>query len=160
VSEVTVTRSRHPLAGRRLQVIGAMRKLGRDELLVVLPDGSKTLMPSAWTDHDTTTAAGRGRESAAGTAVLAVPADLLRACLLVSVLRARAGAGLEQAARKSPCEEDDHAACPAKSDAGTDPGATSRSARVTAGGTGSRRDQGPGPADRPGRRGDGDGSLR
>lgn len=160
MSEVTVIRSRHPLAGRRLQVIGAMRKLGRDELLVVLPDGSKTLMPSAWTDYDTTTTAGQGRETAAGTAVLAVPADLLRACLLVSGLRARAGGGGEQAARKSPCEEDDHAACPAKSDAGTDPGATSGSTRVTARRTGRRRDQGPGPADRPGRRGEGDRSRR
>ena len=51
-----MTRPRHPLEGRRLQVIGAMRRLGRDELLIVLPDGSKTLMRAAWTDRDTTTA--------------------------------------------------------------------------------------------------------
>ena len=154
-----MTRPRHPLAGRRLQVIGAMRKLGRDELLVVLPDGSKTLLPAAWTDRCAMTA-GEGQESVRETPVLATPADLLHAWELACGLRARADAALEQAARKSPCKEDDRAACPAEFDAGTDPGATTGSDRVAARDTGRRRDQGPGPADSPGRRCDGDGSRR
>jgi hypothetical protein len=158
VNEVTVTRPRHPLAGRRLQVIGAMRKLGRDELLVVLPDGSKTLMPAAWTDRHATPA-DEGQEAVQGTAVLAAPADLLHACELISGLRGRVGTGLEQAARKSPCK-DDRAACTAEFDAGTDPGATTGNDRVAARDTGRRRNQGPGPADCPGRGCDGDGSRR
>jgi hypothetical protein len=138
VNEVTVTRPRHPLAGRRLQVIGAMRKLGRDELLVVLPDGSKTLMPAAWTDRHATPA-DEGQEAVQGTAVLAAPADLLHACELISGLRGRVGTGLEQAARKSPCKEDDRAACSAQSAAGPGSGATpgpDRASSRRAGGSG------------------------
>ncbi|MCP4226325.1 MAG: hypothetical protein GY773_23560, partial [Actinomycetia bacterium] len=50
VTSVVVSRSRHPLVGERLQVLGRRRHRGVLELLVVLPDGSKTLMPAAWTD--------------------------------------------------------------------------------------------------------------
>jgi len=159
VNGVMVTRPRHPLVGRRLQVVGAMRRLGRDELLVVLPDGSKTLIPAAWTDGDTTVASqDRAREQ--GAAVLAGPAELLAAREVVAGLCARADAGGGQAARKSPCEEDDRAACAAEFDARTDPGATTGGDRVAARGGGRRRDQDPGPADRPRRRDDDDGGRR
>ena len=121
MNEVMVTRLRHPFAGQRLEVIGAMRKLGREELLVVLPDGSKTLMPAAWTDH---AGPGADQEAHQQAAVLAAPADLVTAWVLISALRARAEGALEQAACKSPCKEDEHAACPAQSDPRTDPGAT------------------------------------
>ena len=46
---VVVTRERHPLAGRELRVLGGMRRHGQLELLLVLPDGSKSLVPAAWT---------------------------------------------------------------------------------------------------------------
>lgn len=151
-----MTRPRHPLAGRRLQVIGAMRRLGRDELLVVLPDGSKTLIPAVWTDRDTTTA-NEDQALEQGTAILAGPAELLHAFELVASLRVRADAGRGQAARKSPCKEDDRAACTAEFDARTDPGSTTGSDRVAARDRGRRRDQDPGPADRPRRRDDDDG---
>ena len=159
MNEVTVTRPRHPLAGLRLEVIGSMRKLGREELLVVLPDGSKTLMPADWTDCGVAEAED-GRLAERRAVILAAPADLLHACGLVSGLRARAAAGREQAARKSPCEEDDRAACAAQFDAGADPGATTGGDRVAARGAGRRGDQGLGPADRPSRRGGNDGSRR
>lgn len=144
---VRVTRPRHPLAGRRLQVIGAMCRLGRDELLVVLPDGSKTLIPAAWTDRDVT-AVNEDKALDQGTAILASPPELLAAGGLVAGLCARADAGRGQAARKSPCEEDDRAACAAEFDARTDPGATTGSDRVAARDGGGRRDQDSGPADR------------
>lgn len=154
-----MTRARHPLAGRRLQVIGAMRKRGRNELLVVLPDGSKTLIPAAWTDRDTTTA-DEGQVLDQPAAVLAAPAELLQANELVASLRARANAGHGQAARTPPCEEDDRAARPAEFDARTDPGATTGSDRIAARDWGRRRDQNSGPADRGGRRDDDDGGRR
>ena len=50
VTAVTLTRRRHPFEGRSLQVLGSMRRHGAAELLVVLPDGSKRLIPAAWTD--------------------------------------------------------------------------------------------------------------
>ena len=148
-----VTRSRHPLMGRRLQVIGAMRRLGRNELLVVLPDGSKTLIPAAWTDREVTAVNGN-QALDQGTAILAGPVELLHARELVARLRARADVGGGQAARKSPCKEDDRAACAAEFDARTDPGATTGSDRVVARDGGRCRDQDSGPADRLRRRDD------
>ena len=47
---VRLTRPRHPFEGRPLPVLGSMLRHGALELLVVLPDGSKRLIPAAWTD--------------------------------------------------------------------------------------------------------------
>ena len=49
-ASVRVTRRCHPFEGRVLAVLGGMRRHGVLELLVVLPDGSKALMPAGWTD--------------------------------------------------------------------------------------------------------------
>jgi len=119
VTAVTLTRRRHPFEGRSLQVLGSMRRHGAAELLVVLPDGSKRLIPAAWTDLEQ--AAG-GDDDAAAT--LGSVSDLLHASVLVSGLSARAADGREQAARKSPSKEDNRAACAAQSDTGSAPGAT------------------------------------
>ena len=43
-------RARHPLQGRSLELIGWMRRRRRLELIVVLADGSRLLVPAAWTD--------------------------------------------------------------------------------------------------------------
>ena len=43
-------RARHPLEGRSLELIGWMRRRRRLELIVVLGDGSRLLVPAAWTD--------------------------------------------------------------------------------------------------------------
>ena len=48
---VLVTRPRHPLEGRELRVLGGMHRHGRLELLLVLPDGSKRLIPAEWTSQ-------------------------------------------------------------------------------------------------------------
>ena len=49
-AEVTVVRKRHPFCGRSLVVFGWMRRQGRLDLILVLPDGSRSLIPAAWTD--------------------------------------------------------------------------------------------------------------
>jgi hypothetical protein len=118
VTAVTLTRRRHPFEGRLLQVLGSMRRHGAAELLVVLPDGSKRLIPAAWTDLEQPA----GGDDAAAT--LGSVSDLLHASVLVSGLCARAADGREQAARKPPCKEDNRAACAAQSDARSAPGAT------------------------------------
>ena len=63
-------------------MLGGMRRHGRLELLLVLPDGSKRLIPAEWTSqHADGTAdggAGHGRRDSAGT--LGSVADLLAAC--------------------------------------------------------------------------------
>ena len=54
---------RHAWEGRSLELMGWMRRRGRLELIVVLPDGSHLMLPAAWTDLQ-----GAGRRAAvAGT---------------------------------------------------------------------------------------------
>jgi len=116
VTEVRVTRSRDVLEGQILPVKGRLRRHGRLELLVVLLDGTSRLIPQAWTgDGDS------GGTGAAGAALGSV-SDLLAACVLVAALGVRAAGTREQAARKSPCKEDNRAACAAQSAAGTGSG--------------------------------------
>jgi hypothetical protein len=135
VTAVTLTRRRHPFEGRSLRVLGSMRRHGTAELLVVLPDGSKRLIPAAWTDLESQPAG----DSSDGPAALGAVADLLDLSVLVSGLSARSAGSAEQAARKSPCKEDDRAACSAQSAAGPGSGATPRPDRASprrAGGSG------------------------
>jgi hypothetical protein len=47
---VRVVRARHPLEGSSLELIGWMRRWRRLELILVLPDGSRLLVPATWTD--------------------------------------------------------------------------------------------------------------
>jgi len=94
--------------GQELRVPGRMRRHGRVELLLVLPDGSKSLIPAAWTDlHEPAT-------GTAGPATLGSVADLLACQQLVGGLLAQAAdaGGGGQAARLSSCEEDNRAALP------------------------------------------------
>ena len=155
---VTLTRRRHPFEGRSLQVLGSMRRHGAVELLVVLPDGSKRLIPAAWTDLEQPA----GGDDAA-TTLGSVP-DLLHASVLVSGLSARAADGREQAARKPPSKEDNRAAYPAQSDAGSAPGATPGPDGPASRAAGASGDVAAGPADRQGSRRNGsrsgDGGLR
>jgi hypothetical protein len=106
---VTITRPRHPLQDRSLRVLGGMRRHGGMELLLELPDGSKRLIPAAWTDAEQV-----ADEGGAGAATLGSLADLLRVCALIADLRG-------QAAGMSPCKEDSRAACPTQFDTRSDP---------------------------------------
>jgi len=117
---VRLTRPRHPFDGRILPVLGSMRRHGAVELLVVLPDGSKRLIPAAWTDLESAP----GGDRSGDPATLGSVPDLLGLSVLVSGLSARSADDGEQAARKSPCKEDDRAACSAQSAAGPGSGAT------------------------------------
>jgi len=47
---VRIVRARHAWEGVSLALVGWMRRRGRLELFVVLPDGSRLLVPAAWTD--------------------------------------------------------------------------------------------------------------
>jgi Family of unknown function (DUF5372) len=112
---VTIVRERDPLQGQRLRVLGRMRRGSGVELLVVLSDGSKRLVPAAWTDLDQPgTLPAETTASSSGLALGSVT-DLLSACTLVTGLAALARTELEQAARQSPAKEDHRAACSAQS---------------------------------------------
>ena len=107
----TVTRPRHPLKGHPLAVLGRMHRHGQDELLVVLPDGSKSLVPASWTDLGE----GPGEAGGAAMATLGSVADLLAAASFAARLSTNAPGTPEQAARRPPTKEDNRATCPAQS---------------------------------------------
>jgi len=71
--QVTVTRHRDALEGQELKVLGSLRRHGGVELLVVLPDGSKRMIPAAWTDA----APAGGEDSRGAAATLGAVSDLL-----------------------------------------------------------------------------------
>ena len=142
-----VTRRRHPLEGRSLQVLGGMRRHGVLELLLVLPDGSKSLVPAAWTDIDQSAVVDEQSMATLGSL-----SDLLHTCELVADLVGRELWEQGQAAGKSPCKEDSRAACPAQSDARPTCGATAGSARPAPAAAGPRGDHAAGQADRQDRR--------
>ncbi len=145
---VRLTRPQHPFEGRPLPVLGSMFRHGVCELLVVLPDGSKRLIPAAWTDL----ASPPDGEGGDGPGTLGAVADLLGLSVLVSGLSARTANGGEQAARKSPCKEDNRAACSAQSAAGPGSGATPRPDRAPARRAGQSGAGAAGPPDRGSRR--------
>lgn len=149
-SSVVVTRHRHPLEGQTLVVLGRMRRHGALELLVVLPDGSKTLLPATWSDLGATGAAGDVTDSPA-TVTLGSLGDLLAASALMAALAVRSrGAEAQQAARRPPRKEDDRATCPVEFDARGGAAASAGPRRVGAAGPARRRDRGAGPPDRQG----------
>jgi len=45
-----ITRERHPFEGRSLSVIHSIRRRGIRLVLVILPNGTRSLIPVAWTD--------------------------------------------------------------------------------------------------------------
>ena len=89
---VTIQRERHPFEGRSLQLMGTVKRRGTLLLLVVLPDGSRSLVPAGWTDWKATTQAvdepstsGSGH----GERCLAPLTDLLHARAIVDALLGR-----------------------------------------------------------------------
>ena len=118
MSSVVVTRHRHPFEGQSLVVLGQMRRHGAVELLVVLPDGSKTLLPRVWTDQEDGVSIEGGTPDLSGAATLASTEDLLSAAEVVCALEIRAASDdAQQAARQPPRKEDDRATCAVEFDA-------------------------------------------
>src|ERR1039458_3880336 len=52
--QVTIVRPRHAFEGQSLEVLGWLRRDGELQLTLVLPDGTRSLIPAAWTDLQTT----------------------------------------------------------------------------------------------------------
>ena len=114
---VRVIRPGHPLHGLDLPVWGRLRLRGVAMVVLVLPDGSKKRIPESWAGDGTAP-----QPSAGGVAAAA--GDLLRLLRVISGISVTAANPAEQAARQSPAKEDNRAACPTESAAGTSSGAT------------------------------------
>lgn len=83
--KVTVVRVRHPFQGRSLNVFGVMHRKGRLLLVLILPDGSKSLIPADWTDLASPTQS----IGTPATTTLGSLEDLLHARALVDALLGR-----------------------------------------------------------------------
>lgn len=86
---VTILRERHPFEGRSLVVMSAIKRRGTLLLLVVLPDGSRSLIPASWTDWAGTVEDDLSSRSEHRVSCLASLADLLHARAIVDALRGR-----------------------------------------------------------------------
>jgi hypothetical protein len=94
-----MVRRRHAWEGYSLELMGWMRRRGRLELIVVLPDGSHLMVPAVWTDLE-----GPAGPATAGT--LGSLSDLLAARRVLEPLLAR----VVWAERDDRAEETDRAA--------------------------------------------------
>src|SRR5207253_5748591 len=119
------------------------------DLLVVLPNGRKRLIPLAWTDAESVGAADGEQDGSA--AVLGTVEDLSAAVVLVSALGGRALG--KQAASQSTCQEDHDAACPAQPAPDRVPDATRGRVGRASRSRDERGDHAAGTADRQGGRG-------
>jgi Family of unknown function (DUF5372) len=79
-----VVRPNHPLQGHALPVLGWMQRQGSLDLVLILPDGSRSLIPAAWTDLQSAIP-----PEAPTTATLGTLSDLLRAGRVVAGLAFR-----------------------------------------------------------------------
>ena len=50
-----ITRPQHPFEGKALAVFGRRRHQSKAHLILILPDGSRSLIPTEWTDLDSST---------------------------------------------------------------------------------------------------------
>jgi hypothetical protein len=98
-----VTRPHHALEGKVLKVFAKLRHKGKPHFLLVLPDGSRSYIPVAWTDFNAT-----AQSSAASCSVIACASDLLALRQRVDCLlrRIQNGATTQQS---SSTQENQHA---------------------------------------------------
>ena len=86
---VTILRERHPFEGRSLVVMSAIKRGGTLLLLLVLPDGSRSLIPASWTDWAGTAEDDSSSRSKHRDSCLASLTDLLHARGIVDALLGR-----------------------------------------------------------------------
>src|SRR5262245_9554927 len=104
---VTILRERHPFEGRSLPVMGTIKRRGTLFLLVVLPDGSRSLIPAGWTDWPADGGPLQSR-SEQRDACLASLADLLHARGIADALIGRClMPQLKPAAEEESCDATD-----------------------------------------------------
>src|SRR5919199_1724812 len=80
---VTITRPHHPFEGQSLEVLRQARMPAGLQLLLILPDGSKSLIPADWTDFETPAGLPQG------SSLVASLDDLLRLRVLTDALLRR-----------------------------------------------------------------------
>ena len=102
-AQVRVTRRHHALEGKVLEVFAKLRHKGKPHFLLVLPDGSRSYVPTAWTDFVATP-----QSSEAPCSTVACASDLLLLRQRVDCLLHRIEAG-PVTDQNSPTQESHHA---------------------------------------------------
>ena len=98
---VTIIRPRHPFAGKLLELLRTMHRKGRLYLILILPDGTKSLIPADWTDFVVVTRPGQDL-SARARATLGSIEDLLHTRAVTDALLNRLAAITSEAEEESP----------------------------------------------------------
>ena len=96
---VTIIRPRHAFEGRLLEVLNTIHRKGELYLILVLPDGSKSMVRADWTDFVSVTGP-RPTLSVHATAKLGSVEDLLHARAITDALLNRLAATKSEAAEK------------------------------------------------------------
>jgi hypothetical protein len=87
---VTVIRKRHAFEGQTLAAISSIKRRGVLLVLVILPNGSRSLIPAAWTDwRDADTNASLGDDDIDRTSSLGKLGDLLQLGKVIDALLSR-----------------------------------------------------------------------
>src|SRR5258705_2902916 len=124
----TISGERHAFEGQSLAVISSIRRRGVLLVLVVLPDGSRSLIPANWTDWNAEQARRTPADDAGGAHYLGRLGDLLQLRKIIDALYDRPVESVQ-------CKESSHATEPglsrpprsSSSPVGDDVGAARRS---------------------------------
>src|SRR5271165_2399981 len=88
--QVTVIRARHAFEGQTLAVISSIKRRGVLLVLVILPNGSRSLIPAAWTDwRDANANASLSDDATDHTSSLGKLGDLLQLGKVIDALQRR-----------------------------------------------------------------------
>ena len=101
---VTVIRARHPFEGKSLNVFRSTHRKGRLVLILILPDGSKSMIPADWTDLGSA-AQPQKSLSEQSPATLGSLQDLLHARAVVDALLSRIVAPASEAGNSPALKE-------------------------------------------------------
>ena len=102
---MTITRRHHPLEGKTLEIFSHIHRHGCLQLILVRPDGTRSMVPAHWTDLNAQPGkqAPDGQEhSTPRPETIGSPSDLLRTRTIVDALlrRGDSSAGEEPQAAK------------------------------------------------------------
>ena len=96
---VTITRSHHPFETKTLEVLATIHRKGQLLLVLILPDGSKSMIPAEWTDF-ASPAQPRHLVSLQTSEMLGSIEDLLHARAITDALLNRFAASTSEAVEK------------------------------------------------------------
>jgi hypothetical protein len=106
--QVKIVRERHAFEGMALEVLAWCRRRGELQLTLVLPDGTRSLVPAAWTDLHTSQDRPSSKEQRSQAASLAPRSELLHVRTVINALLQRLEAA--NTAPPSVSAESSHAA--------------------------------------------------